>query len=127
MNEFNSNTNTGGFLPKIPNATGTLVLGILSVICSCCCMYIAPILGIIGLVLGSKGINTYNANPDAYDAKSLSSLKTGRILSIIGIVLSIAFLIFMFATGSFAKNQELMQCIQEGGEMMECFEDIMGQ
>jgi hypothetical protein len=67
----------------LPNASASLVLGILSVVTGC--VFIGLVLGIIGLVIASKDKKMYDENPDAYDG--YGSLNAGRILSIIGIVL----------------------------------------
>jgi len=66
-----------------PNAVAALVLGILSLVSGC--LFIGLILGIIGLVLANKGLQTYYLSPSSY--KNVGMLNTGKILSIIGIVL----------------------------------------
>lgn len=66
-----------------PNAVAALVLGILSLLSGC--LFIGLILGIIGLVLANKGLQTYYLSPSSY--KNVGMLNTGKILSIIGIVL----------------------------------------
>lgn len=66
-----------------PNAVAALVLGILSLLSGC--FFIGLVLGIIGLVLANNGYKAYCLNPAAY--KNAEMLKTGKILSIIGIVL----------------------------------------
>ncbi|NMH27283.1 CCC motif membrane protein [Flavobacterium silvaticum] len=76
---------------KLPNATATLVLGILSILGSCCCGS-GIILGIIGLVLGQKDRATYMADPEVYG--NFSTSNTGKILSIVGIILSAAAIIY---------------------------------
>ena len=73
------NPGQGGSMP-LPNATTVLVLGILSIV-------ICGFLGIIGLILGNKDIALYKANPGIYSESSLSSLKAGRICSIVGLCL----------------------------------------
>lgn len=65
-----------------PNAIASLVLGILSILSGC--FGIGLVLGIIGAVLGSSGMKSYNANPAMYTGVGM--LKAGKILSIIGIV-----------------------------------------
>lgn len=69
---------------SLPNATGSLVLGILSIV-SC---FIGLILGIIGLVLANKDRKVYDANPQMYTLSSLKNTNAGRICSIIGIILN---------------------------------------
>jgi hypothetical protein len=89
MNEQNrdylSNSNIGA--APLPNATATLVLGILSiVICFIC--------GIIALIISNRDLSLYKANPGLYSEASYNSLKAGRICSIIGISLQVIVLIF---------------------------------
>jgi ABC-type phosphate transport system permease subunit len=75
---------------QLPNATAVLVLGILSIIiCG-----IGAVLGIIGLVLANKDTKLYNNSPDLYTNGSYSNLKSGKICSIIGLILSTLFIIF---------------------------------
>ena len=79
---------------KLPNSTAALVLGILSIVLSCCCSIFGSILGVIGLVLANKATTVYNENPSQYDG--FNNVKTGKILSIIGIVLGILSLVWTF-------------------------------
>ena len=51
------------------------------------------ILGIIALILASKGNALYTANPNAYSVASFNNLKAGKICGIIGLVLSSLYLI----------------------------------
>lgn len=74
---------------KLPNSTAVLVLGILSIV-TCCCFLIGGVLGIIGLVLANKATKLYNENPDQYDG--FNNVKTGKILCIIGIILTVLYL-----------------------------------
>lgn len=74
-----------GAMP-LPNATATLVLGILSiVICFIC--------GIVALVLANKDIALYKNNPGLYSEASYNNVKAGRICAIIGIALQVVGLI----------------------------------
>ena len=77
---------------KLPNATVVLVLGILSILTCCCWGIIGLILGIVALILAKKDIILYNENPELYDG--YSNINTGRVLAIIGIVLSSLYLVF---------------------------------
>ena len=77
---------------KLPNATPVLVLGVLSIII-CFCYGIGAILGGIGLYLANKDIKMYNENPNRYS--NLSNVKTGKVLCIIGLILSVLFLIYL--------------------------------
>lgn len=85
----------------IPNSTGVLVLGILSIVFCCCYGFIGIILGIVAIVLAGKGKELYNANPSAYTEGSLKNLNAGKICAIIGLSLSALALIYyiiIFAT-----------------------------
>jgi len=73
---------TPGYRQELPNATATLVLGILSIVPFC--GNIGLILGIVGLILSKDSKRLYDANPDAYTG--YSNLNAGRVLCIIGVV-----------------------------------------
>ncbi|MFN9112055.1 MAG: CCC motif membrane protein [Bacteroidota bacterium] len=76
---------------KLPNATAILILGILSILTCCCWGVIGLTLGIVALILAKKDLALYNENPEIYEG--YSNINTGRILAIIGIVLSSIYLI----------------------------------
>lgn len=78
---------------KLPNATTVLILGIVSVVTCCCYGIVGIVTGGIGLYLANKDKRLYLANPELYS--DYTNLKTGRILCIIGIVLSILYLIYV--------------------------------
>lgn len=89
--DYLSSVNTND--EHLPNATATLVLGILSiVICFIC--------GIVALIISNKDMALYKANPGQYSATSYNNLKAGRICSIVGIALQvlglILYIIFVF-------------------------------
>lgn len=76
---------------QLPNATAVLVLGIFSIVTSCCCGFVAfvgLILGIIALTLSSKSLALYNENPGRYTENSFKNTNAGKICAIIGIVVS---------------------------------------
>jgi len=79
---------------NLPNATPSLVFGILSIV-STFCYGIGIVCGIIGLVLASKDRKLYLASPELYSAASFSTCNAGRTCSIVGIILSTLFLIFI--------------------------------
>jgi hypothetical protein len=97
---------------KLPNATAVLVLGILSVLTFCCYGIFGIILGIIALILAKKDRDAYKQNPALYS--NYSNLNTGRILAIIGLVLSILYIILIIALFAYIgleafQNPVLMQ------------------
>jgi hypothetical protein len=77
---------------KLPNSTLILVFGILSIVTCCCYGVVGLILGIVALVLANKALKIYAENPEEYDG--IGNVKTGRILAIIGIVLSVLYVLF---------------------------------
>ena len=92
------NEQFGSSNQPLPNATASLVLGILSIVVC----YLGWILGIIGLVLALKDKRLYEANPEAYSRSSYNNSKTGRICSIVGIVVQLLFLIIYIGIMYFA-------------------------
>ncbi len=94
----------GGFYqqPALPNSTGVLVLGILSIVFCWAHGIIGLILGIIALSLSGKANTLYLANPTQYSPASYNNMKAGRICAIIGTILSALFLIFVIIMITFA-------------------------
>lgn len=94
--------NQGGFAPMqqdLPNATGVLVLGILSLVFS---GGIGLILAIIALVMSNSALNAYRMNPQAYSEKSYSRVKAGRVCAIIELCLVALALIILVLVFSLA-------------------------
>jgi hypothetical protein len=72
------------YAPPLPNATISLLMGILSiVICG-----VGLVLGIVGIIIANKDLALYKSAPATYSIDSYKNTKTGRICSIIGIILS---------------------------------------
>lgn len=96
---------------KLPNSTAVLILGIASIVTCCCYGIVGLIVGIIGLSLYKKDNLLYQQNPGQYS--DFNNLNTGRILCIIGIILSALYIIITVATYSYLGwdtfgNQELL-------------------
>ena len=94
-------------LPPLPNATATLVLGILSIVFFCCYGVIGLVLGIIGLVLGNKAVALYKSSPGVYAESSYKNAAAGKVCAIIGLVLSALYVTFI--TLLFTVWAELLQ------------------
>ncbi|MEW7281103.1 CCC motif membrane protein [Aquimarina sp. 2201CG1-2-11] len=78
----------------LPNSTVILVLGILSIL-GCCCYGIPGIIfGIVTIIMANKATTVYNENLELYSHTGLQNVKTGKILAIIGLVLSILYFIY---------------------------------
>lgn len=71
---------------QLPNATTTLVLGILSIVTSACYGVVGLTLGIIALVISKKDLQLIRDYPDKY--AGIQSLKAGRTCAIVGVCLA---------------------------------------
>lgn len=80
---------------SLPNATASLVLGIVAIVGAFCYGILGVICGIIGLILANKDRKAYRAAPELYSASSYSTSNSGRICSMIGLILGALFLIIM--------------------------------
>ena len=97
---------------NLPNATAVLVLGILSIITCCCYGVFGLVLGIVALVLAGKDIKLYSENPELYS--NYQNLNIGKILSIIGVILSgISLLVYIIL---FSMGEERLKEIQKNLE-----------
>lgn len=100
---------------ELPNATLILVFGILSIVGCCCYGVVGVIFGIITLVMANKAMEIYNADPEMYIG--YQNVKIGRILAIIGLVLSGLFLLTLIAMLLFFGGMEGIEEFQR--EMIE--------
>lgn len=102
---------------SLPNATAVLILGIIGIL-TCCCYGGGAILSIIALVLASKDMKLYKANPYMYTKGSYNNLNAGRICAIIALVFSLSYIAFMiFMVGIVGwENMQDPQAIQEALE-----------
>lgn len=106
---------------KLPNSTLILVFGILSIVTCCCYGVLGLIFGIVALVMAKKAKEIYFAEPELYDG--YGNVKTGRILAIIGIVLSAIYLLLTIAAIAFYGVEGLQEMQDEmmreygGGEI----------
>jgi hypothetical protein len=89
----NKQTTINQIQQNLPNATGALVLGILSIVFCFCYGLIGIILGIIGLVMANKALKIYSSSPETYTESSHKNVKAGRICSIIGLCLSSLYIV----------------------------------
>ena len=102
---------------KLPNSTLILVFGILSIIGCCCYGLFGIVFGILAIVLAKKAKDLYYANPELYTG--YENVKTGRILGIIGLVLSalsfISGVIALISAGGIEGLMELQKEIYSSG------------
>lgn len=79
---------------QLPNLTGVLVFGILSIVGFCCIAgIIGVIFGVLALVFGTKAQKEARENPDKYTEVSIKNNNAGKICGIIGLSLSALWLI----------------------------------
>lgn len=86
----------GGFgQQNLPNATASLVLGIIAI--PACCFYgiFGLIFGVIAWILGAGDIKKYELNPSLYTESSYKNAKAGKICGMIATILS-ALMVVMF-------------------------------
>ena len=77
---------------SLPGASNALTMGIISIVGSLiCCGPFAIIFSIIGITSASKAERLYKENPGTYTG--YENVKTGRVLSYIGLGLSLIMLI----------------------------------
>lgn len=79
----------------LPNSTAVVVLGILSLVFVFCYGIIGLTLGIIAVVLSGNALRLYRADPEGYSLSSVKNVKAGRACGMIGIALSIVFILFI--------------------------------
>lgn len=89
------------FQEPLSGAGTVLTLGILSML-FCCCGPISLPLGIIAWVRGNKERALYRENPALYTESSYSNLNAGRVCGIVGVVLSVLFLIYIITSTWFS-------------------------
>ncbi len=98
---------------KLPNETAIIVLSIFGIVC-CWCFGLGLIPSVIALVLAIKAQKLYRENPELY--VNSSTIKTGKILAIIGIVLglySIGSVIYQITTIGFDEMMEQSRELME--------------
>jgi hypothetical protein len=90
------------FQKPLPNANLVLTLSILSLVTCCCFGVTGFVLAAIALVFANKDLKLYMDNPEQYLPSSYSNLSTGRVLSIISLVLNSGMVIMMILKIFFA-------------------------
>lgn len=104
---------------KLPNATTSLILGILSFVCCCFSMGIGGVvMSGIAFFLTKKDEKTYLQAPQNFS--NYSQLKTAKIIAIIGLVLGVltlAWSIFSIiqAGGWAAMQEQQMEMLEQWG------------
>ena len=99
---------------QLPNATLTLVFGILSLVTFCCYGIFGILFGLLALILGNIALKKFKQDPELYTGEG--NAKIGRVLGIIGLVLGllmIALVVWMISIVGWdvlmSQDQELIQ------------------
>ena len=101
----------GGFqngTKELPNATAVLVLGIISIVGCICYGIVGLITGIVALALSAGANRLYQENPSLYTQSSYKNMKAGRICAIVGLSISLLYLIciiILFSLGMSLAHQ----------------------
>jgi hypothetical protein len=102
-----------GMQDYLPNSTGILVLGILSIVTCFCYGLPGVILAVIALIMGNQAKKLVAANPDRFSITSVKNMKAGYTCAIIGLVLSVLTLVFMIIyfifIGTMITNPNFLQ------------------
>ena len=104
---------------KLPHSQSSLILGIISIITSCCCWGLpGVVLGLIGMNEAKKAKALYDENPEMYDG--MNNANTGRITSLIGLILGI--LIFIYTAYVIYQLGGIDGYMEKVNEMMEQYQ-----
>jgi len=82
---------------KLSADPAALILGIIGLVIilpGCCCGLfdiLALILCVIGLVIADKSLKEYNRHHDQFDSQSRGNVQAGKVICIVGIVISAIF------------------------------------
>ncbi|WP_445381721.1 CCC motif membrane protein [Robiginitalea sp. IMCC43444] len=77
----------------LPGASTAMTMGIISIVGALvCCGPFAAIFSIIGLSSAKKAETAFNENPELYGG--IENVKTARVLSYVGLGLSLVMLVF---------------------------------
>ncbi len=106
-NNIIDNNEMRGINP-VPNATGVLVLGILSIVFCFCYGLGGIVFGIIALALSSGSLKAYNEAPSLYSLASFKNMKAGRVCAIIGTSLSALYIITIIIMLVFIGNAAML-------------------
>lgn len=103
---------------QLPNSTLVLIFGILSIVGCCCYGVLGAIFGILAIVMAKRAQQVFEANPDLYTG--YQNVKTGKILGIIGLVVSVLYIalivVALIMYGGLEGLQEMQeQILRESG------------
>ena len=102
---------------KLPYANLILIFGIISIITCCCYGIVGLVFGITAWILAHRALKLHAEHSDQYEG--VQTVKTGKILAIVGVVLNVIYLaIFLWFVSYFGwetlQNPDRMREIMEG-------------
>ena len=101
----------------LPNSTLILIFGILSIVTCCCWGILGLIFGVVALVMAKTAKQQYITEPDLYTG--YNNVKTGRILAIIGIILSVLYLVLNLVLIAMYGWEGMQEMLMESMEVYE--------
>lgn len=88
----------------LPNAILIVVFGIISIVTCFCYGIFGLVFGVAALILADRDLKQYSENPSAY--QDVQTVKTGRILAIIGLILNAIYLgMFLWLLSTFGWDR----------------------
>lgn len=91
---------------KLPNTGLIIGLGIASILLCWCYGILGLILSVVAIILASKSKSIYNESPEDYS--DYNSLKTGKVIAIVGLIFNIIVLL-IFAWMISALGWDVLQ------------------
>ena len=115
---------------KLSADPGAMILGIIALLISlvgCCCGILAipaVIMSIIGLVWANKSLKIYELDPNSYNPRSFSSVKSAKVVNIIALALSaVALVVSLIWFGTLLSNPENIFEQLENGDFNTTIDD----
>ena len=105
----------------LPNATLALVMGILSIVGCCCYGVPGVIFGIVAIIISLKAEKLYKQDPESYSG--YGNVKAGKIMGVIGLILSVLFAAYM----AWFIGQVGWEALQDPEQLMKRMEEMQNQ
>ena len=105
----------------LPNATLALVMGILSIVGCCCYGVPGVIFGIVAIIISLEAEKLYKQDPESYSG--YGNVKAGKIMGIIGLILSVLFAAYM----AWFIGQVGWEALQDPEQLMKRMEEMQNQ
>ncbi|HEU4717432.1 MAG TPA: CCC motif membrane protein [Bacteroidia bacterium] len=80
---------------ELPNASSSLVMGILSIIGALCLGVPGIALGVIAMIMGGNAVKNAENNPGAFRESDIRNAKAGKVCALTGTLLGALILLFI--------------------------------